>query len=171
MNSLYTRYKTGLLSNLARDSPIELHVTPGLANGARSVLHPAPMPMLNHVPAVFQVQACDRWGNKLDHGGSTYLAIDQCQAATLSGDTDNKQISHTCALSEAYINWAFSCGTVAYVNEGHVTVDLGADYVFDTGMSLTCSAWVGYSQMNICEVTCTALAHAQHIHMQIVKVT
>ena len=43
-----------------RGSPLELHVTAGLASGARSVLLPAPMPLLNHVPAVFQVQARDR---------------------------------------------------------------------------------------------------------------
>ena len=43
---------------------------------------------------------------------------------------------------EAYVRRAYSCGTAGYVNEGHVSVDLGADYAFATGMTAICSGWV-----------------------------
>lgn len=81
----------------------------------------------------------------LDHGGSTYWAINECQVASLTGDTDNPEISvGACnsSASEAYVRRAYSCGTAGYVNEGHVSVDLGADYAFATGMTAICSGWV-----------------------------
>jgi hypothetical protein len=67
-----------------RGSPLELHVTAGLASGARSVLLPAPMPLLNHVPAVFQVQARDRMAPR--HASAHHGALaspHRCKLATV----------------------------------------------------------------------------------------
>ena len=86
-----------------RGSPLEFHVTAGGANGARSVLQPAPMPMLNHVPSIFMVQACDRWSNALVTGGATVAARTngpgavQCVVSDLTDGTYSISLVASCS--------------------------------------------------------------------------
>ena len=79
-------------------SPLTFYVIAGQPHGSRSELVPPPMPVLTHAPCEFLVQACDRWGNRLEVGGATVAARTNGPGAMQCVVIDNSDGTYTITL-------------------------------------------------------------------------
>ena len=93
-------------------SPVEFNVNPAAALGNKSKLYPPTEPPVTHVPCELLLEAIDRYGNRLESGGSRVDARGSGPGVSACTVTDNDDGTYIVSF------------TAAVVGETRVTVRL-----------------------------------------------